>query len=284
MAFLQSIILGSTSFLLGLVFVCQIIDIPLLYHTHLTEASLESAYAFYTMWYDAPKAVKALLHTALGIPLLAIVSKLHGWSESAVFFDGSCLVLHMASIVIYLTIHVPNLPVFGEFDDNGHKGQSDMAYDETFSPFDLIPGPSPHLDATRTLPVKSSNLSPDMPTYTEEEKQEAVRVLSAGNALVGFVSPRHTRPHRITQHSTRLTLPLCPLCSSTSVIFRLVHHLPSSWSTSLFLVVTSPSRPCCSALNIAALVLPDLTRPASRVRHLPVPSRNHPHASRSGIR
>ncbi|KAG7531535.1 hypothetical protein FFLO_04275 [Filobasidium floriforme] len=146
MAFLQSIILGSTSFLLGLVFVCQIIDIPLLYHTHLTEASLESAYAFYTMWYDAPKAVKALLHTALGIPLLAIVSKLHGWSESAVFFDGSCLVLHMASIVIYLTIHVPNLPVF----------------------------------------VKSSNLSPDMPTYTEEEKQEAVRVLSAGNALVGF--------------------------------------------------------------------------------------------------
>jgi len=114
MAFLQSIILGSTSFLLGLIFVCQIIDIPLLYHPILTSESLESAYAFYTLWYDAPRAVKALLHTALGIPLLAIVSKLHGWSESAVFFDGSCLVLQMAIIIVYMTIHVPNLPVFGE--------------------------------------------------------------------------------------------------------------------------------------------------------------------------
>lgn len=115
MGFLSSLILGSTSFVLGLLFVCQIIDIPLLYHNKVTDASLESAYAFYTLWYDAPKAVKAVLHTSLGIPLLAIVCKLHMWSDSAVFFDGSSLVLQMATIIIYLTIHLPNLPVFSEF-------------------------------------------------------------------------------------------------------------------------------------------------------------------------
>ena len=187
MAFLQSIILGSTSFLLGLVFVCQIIDIPLLYHTHLTESSLESAYAFYTMWYDAPKAVKALLHTALGIPLFAIVCKLHMWSESAVFFDGSCLVLHMASIIIYLTIHVPNLPVFGEYS------LRDPSTRPSSSTLCLLPI---HVVIRCENTVKSANVPYDANArvWNEEEKQEAVRVLSAGNALVGFVSHSSSRP------------------------------------------------------------------------------------------
>lgn len=94
MSFLQSLILGSTSFLLGLIFVCQIIDIPLLYHSNLSPEALQSAYDFYTLWYDAPKVVKGVLHAAAGIPLFAIVGKLHGWNESAKFFDGSSLGEH----------------------------------------------------------------------------------------------------------------------------------------------------------------------------------------------
>jgi hypothetical protein len=90
MGFLQSTILGSVSFLLGLVFVCQIPDIPLLYRPITTDA-LDNAYTFYLMWYDAPRAVKAVLHAALGLPLLPLIAKLNGWSESAVFFDGSSL-------------------------------------------------------------------------------------------------------------------------------------------------------------------------------------------------
>lgn len=90
MGFLQSTILGSISFLLGIVFVCQIPDIPLLYRAT-TPAALENAYTFYLMWFDAPRAVKAVLHAALGLPLLPLIAKLNGWSESAVFFDGSSL-------------------------------------------------------------------------------------------------------------------------------------------------------------------------------------------------
>ena len=90
MGFLQSTILGSIAFLLGIVFVCQIPDIPLLYRAP-TPAALENAYTFYLMWFDAPRAVKAVLHAALGLPLLPLIAKLNGWSESAVFFDGSSL-------------------------------------------------------------------------------------------------------------------------------------------------------------------------------------------------
>jgi hypothetical protein len=90
MGFLQSTILGSVSFLLGIVFVCQIPDIPLLYRS-LTPDALDNAYTFYLMWFDAPRAVKAVLHAALGLPLLPLIAKLNGWSESAVFFDGSSL-------------------------------------------------------------------------------------------------------------------------------------------------------------------------------------------------
>lgn len=90
MGFLQSTILGSVSFLLGIVFVCQIPDIPLLYRA-LTPDALDNAYTFYLMWFDAPRAVKAVLHAALGLPLLPLIAKLNGWSESAVFFDGSSL-------------------------------------------------------------------------------------------------------------------------------------------------------------------------------------------------
>lgn len=34
---------------------------------------------------------KALFHAALALPVIAITVKLHGWSESAMFFDGSSM-------------------------------------------------------------------------------------------------------------------------------------------------------------------------------------------------
>ncbi len=80
MAFAQSVILGSCSFLLGMVFVCQVVsllprlviymlcyqgglmgilqvDIPLLYMP-VTDQALQNAYTFYEIWYEAPGAVK----------------------------------------------------------------------------------------------------------------------------------------------------------------------------------------------------------------------------------
>lgn len=113
MGFLQSIVVGSCAFLVGLVFVCQTVDVPLLYSTP-TAADLQNAYTFYEIWYAAPSAVKAVLHVASAIPLFALVVKLHRWSESAMFFDGSSLVLHMASLILYITVHVPSLRTFRE--------------------------------------------------------------------------------------------------------------------------------------------------------------------------
>lgn len=91
MGFFQSIVIGSCSFLLGLIFVCQTVDIPLLYASNTTQANLENAYTFYAIWYSAPAAVRAVLNTACLLPLLALVVKLHRWTESAMFFDGSSL-------------------------------------------------------------------------------------------------------------------------------------------------------------------------------------------------
>lgn len=35
--------------------------------------------------------MKALFHVALALPLVALLAKLHRWTESAMFFDGSSI-------------------------------------------------------------------------------------------------------------------------------------------------------------------------------------------------
>ncbi|WVN87590.1 uncharacterized protein L203_102773 [Cryptococcus depauperatus CBS 7841] len=157
MGFQQSVVLGSCSFILGMVFVCQVVDIPLLYMPVTAEA-LENAYKFYEMWWEAPAAVKALFHGALGLPLIMLLVKLHKWNESAMFFDGSCIAMHMATIILYLTVHINSLRTF-------------LPESSTSATYSLLPTPHPRL-------------SPP----TENERAEAVRVLAAANALVGLLA------------------------------------------------------------------------------------------------
>ncbi|ORX35064.1 Shr3 amino acid permease chaperone [Kockovaella imperatae] len=157
MTFAQSVVLGSCAFILGMVFVCQVVDIPLLYMP-VTKQSIENGYTFYEMWFESPGAVKALFHVALGLPLIALIVKLHGWTESAMFFDGSSLALHVAVIILYLTVHIPSLRTF-------------LPESSTVTSFSILPPPPPR----------------DTPP-TEAERIEALRVLCAGNALVGVVT------------------------------------------------------------------------------------------------
>lgn len=78
-----------------------------------------------------------MFHVALALPLVGLLAKLHKWTESAMFFDGtgigklflSLLVvsregpklkmmgtaLHVAIIIIYLTIHIQSLRTFRTF-------------------------------------------------------------------------------------------------------------------------------------------------------------------------
>ncbi|GFZ44539.1 hypothetical protein JCM24511_02262 [Saitozyma sp. JCM 24511] len=157
MGFTQSIVLASCSFILGMVFVCQVVDIPLLYMP-VTDQALENAYNFYEMWWEAPGAVKALFHVALALPMLALIFKLNRWTESAMFFDGSGVVMHLATIVLYLTVHIQSLRTF-------------LPESTTTTSFSILPPPPPRL----TPP-------------TEAERTEAVRVLAAANALVGLLT------------------------------------------------------------------------------------------------
>ncbi|OCF34877.1 hypothetical protein I316_03424 [Kwoniella heveanensis BCC8398] len=157
MGFAQSLVLGSSAFILGIVFVCQVVDIPLLY-IPVTDQAIENAYTFYGMWWEAPGAVKALFHVALGLPLIALLIKLHKWTESAMFFDGSCIVMHLATVILYLTVHIHSLRTF-------------LPESTTTTTFSILPPPPP-----RAVPP------------TADEKVEAVRVLSAANALVGLLT------------------------------------------------------------------------------------------------
>ncbi|OWZ68547.1 hypothetical protein J010_00506 [Cryptococcus neoformans] len=157
MGFQQSAVLGSCAFLLGMVFVSQVVDIPLLYQP-VTPEAIDNAYKFYEMWWEAPGAVKALFHVALGLPLVVLLIKLHKWSESAVFFDGSCIVMHLATVVLYLTVHINSFRTF--------------LYESTVaSSYTILPPQAPR----------------DVPP-TADERIEAVRVLAAGNALVGLLT------------------------------------------------------------------------------------------------
>ncbi|KAK4683777.1 hypothetical protein P7C73_g6449, partial [Tremellales sp. Uapishka_1] len=152
MGFSQSVVLGSTSFLLGVLFVSQVVDIPLLYMP-VTQQAIDNAYTFYEIWWEAPAAVKALFHVALGLPLVTLLIRLHKWSEAAVFFDGSCIALYMATLIIYLSVHIQSLRTF-------------IPESKSANTYTILPTPPP-----REAPP------------TEDERIEAVRVMAAGNAL-----------------------------------------------------------------------------------------------------
>ncbi|TXT04850.1 hypothetical protein VHUM_03933 [Vanrija humicola] len=157
MGFASNIVIGSASFMLGMVFVSQVVDIPLLY-LPLTDEAISNAYKFYEMWYEAPGAVKALFHVAMGLPLLVLLLKLHKWTESALFFDGTSVALQLATIVLYLSVHIQSLRTFLPDSNKGSNS------------WNFLPQAPP----------------PDEP-ITDDEKVEAVRVLAAANALVGIL-------------------------------------------------------------------------------------------------
>ncbi|ORY26496.1 Shr3 amino acid permease chaperone [Naematelia encephala] len=157
MGFSSSIVLGSCSFILGVIFVCQVVDIPLLYMP-VTQQAIDNAYTFYGIWWEAPGAVKALFHVALALPMVACLVKLHRWTESAMFFDGSSIALQLATIILYLTVHIQSLRTF-------------LPESTTTTSFSILPPPPPR----ETAP-------------TEDERIEAVRVMAAANALVGLLT------------------------------------------------------------------------------------------------
>ncbi|KIJ55386.1 hypothetical protein M422DRAFT_23983 [Sphaerobolus stellatus SS14] len=108
MGFRQAAVLSAVSFFLGVLFICFNIDQKLLFQT-LTEQSIGDGFQFYTTFYNAPLAVKGLMHAMIGLGILGLVGKLHAWDESAIFFDGSSLALYVFGVIIYSSVTIGGL-------------------------------------------------------------------------------------------------------------------------------------------------------------------------------
>lgn len=162
----------------------------------MTKDVVDDGFQFYTTFFNAPPAItvrncarmrrlaqrperqagadksillplQALLHGMVGVGLVGLISKLHKWDESAMFFDGTslgmffsasgCLICgiltcvyvcgsaaaYMFSIAVYLTVTIPALKAI-------------------------------------VTPLEAADYTPE----DEEDKVQAIRVLSAGNIIV----------------------------------------------------------------------------------------------------
>ncbi|KAI0641874.1 Shr3 amino acid permease chaperone [Trametes meyenii] len=106
MGYRQAAVLTSVSFFLGVLFICLNVDYRILF-TPLTEGTVRDGFEFYTTFYNAPPAIKAVLHSIMGVGLLGLIGKLHKWDDSAMFFDGSSLAAYIFSLAVYLTVGIP---------------------------------------------------------------------------------------------------------------------------------------------------------------------------------
>ncbi|KAI0675455.1 Shr3 amino acid permease chaperone [Trametes maxima] len=106
MGYRQAAVLVSVSFFLGVLFICLNVDYRILF-APLTEDIVRDGFEFYTTFYNAPPAIKAVLHSIMGVGLLGLIGKLHKWDDSAMFFDGSSLAAYIFSLAVYLTVGIP---------------------------------------------------------------------------------------------------------------------------------------------------------------------------------
>lgn len=108
MGFRQGAVLASCSFFLGVLFICFFVDYRIL-HQPLTDDIIEDGFQFYATFFNAPPAIKALLHGFIGVGILGLVAKLHAWNDSAVLFDGSSLAAYVFAVAVYLSVTIPSL-------------------------------------------------------------------------------------------------------------------------------------------------------------------------------
>jgi len=108
MGFRGAAVLAATSFFIGVQFICFNVDHRILY-SPLTDEVVNDGFQFYTTFFNAPPAIKALLHALMGVAIASLLAKLHTWDETAMFFDGSSIAAYILTIAVYLTVTIPSL-------------------------------------------------------------------------------------------------------------------------------------------------------------------------------
>ncbi|RXW23956.1 hypothetical protein EST38_g1888 [Candolleomyces aberdarensis] len=108
MGFQNAAVLAPVSFFLGVLFICFNVDYRILWG-ELTDEVINDGFQFYTTFFNAPPAIKALLHGMMAVGLGACLYKLLSWTESAMFFDGSSLAAFLFGVVVYISVVIPGL-------------------------------------------------------------------------------------------------------------------------------------------------------------------------------
>ncbi|KAG9100890.1 hypothetical protein FRC06_003571 [Ceratobasidium sp. 370] len=111
MGFRHAAVLSSVSFFLGILFICFNVDHKILYSAPLTDKIIDDGFEFYTTFFNAPGAVKALLHAMMALGIVSLIAKLHAWDESALFFDGSSLAAFVFGVILYAAVVIPALRI-----------------------------------------------------------------------------------------------------------------------------------------------------------------------------
>jgi len=106
MGFRQGIVLVATCFLFGVLLACFTIDYRVLFEP-LTEEIVQDGFQYYKTFFNAPLGIKALLHGLIGVGIVAIITKIHRWDESAMFFDGGSLAAFIFATAMYITVTIP---------------------------------------------------------------------------------------------------------------------------------------------------------------------------------
>lgn len=101
----------------GLLYIASSYDYPILFHGAFGPEQVERSVDFYLSVYDAPLSVKALIHAVMGLGLVGIVTKIVRWQENDKYFGSASLALYFGSILMYISISIPNMRVLARPDD-----------------------------------------------------------------------------------------------------------------------------------------------------------------------
>lgn len=101
----------------GILYITSTYDYPLLFQNGFTPSDVDKAAEFYLSVYHAPLSVKVLIHTVFGIGLVGIVAKIVRWAEEDKYFGSVSLLLYFGSLLMYVSVEIPNLRVLARPDE-----------------------------------------------------------------------------------------------------------------------------------------------------------------------
>ncbi|KAE8231369.1 hypothetical protein CF326_g3616 [Tilletia indica] len=173
MGFRAGFVLSSTFFLYGVLFLCSVVDFPLIYHDWKPE-SADSAETFYLSFFRAPTAIHALLHGMVSLGLVGLLAKLHRWSEVAKYYDGGSLALFVSAICMYLGVVLPNVRLLSDPGNTVLLGRSSVITQRRMAA-DAI-AKEAGLEPPELVDI-TSPLTPD-------ERIQGLRVIAASNTII----------------------------------------------------------------------------------------------------